>query len=279
MNLLRKAWDAWREFAGVGAATHASSIAYYTFLSLVPLLALCISIVSLVGISEQEVFRVLALFVPDALDDLAVSLVSDAYARSGLAFSLSTLSLLWASSKGAKALRVGLNASYAEQETRSVVAVAVISIVAVLVMGVLIAATMWLIFGNSVLLALSQHIPGFRAQGGVWEIADLIATLALGVLAIALCYTHLPAGRRRLKDQLPGAACALVGCGALTLGFRVYVDRIANYTLLYGSIATVALLLFWLYLLFYIIVAGGFLNRHLLESRGAAESPEDSNNV
>ena len=102
-----------------------------------------------------------------------------------------------------------------------------------------------------------------EARGVVWELADLVGTLALGVLLIALCYTHLPAGRRRLKLQLPGALFALVGCGALSFGFRMYVDHISNYTVLYGSIATIAMLLFWMYLVFYIVIAGGFINRSL----------------
>jgi len=273
LTLLTKARSIWKEFAAVGAATHASSIAYYTFLSLVPLLALCISLVSLVGISEQEVYSLLTAFVPDALSDLAHALVTDAYDRSGIALSLSSLSLLWSASKGAKALRVGLNAAYAERETRNAVVVVGISILAELVMGILIAAAMWLVFGNSVLRALSQHIPGLQEHDAVLEFADLVGTLAAGMLIIALCYTHLPAGSRRLKGQLPGAVFSLVGCGVLSIGFRVYVDRVANYTVLYGSIATVAMLLFWMYLVFYIVVAGGFVNRHLQESRGAGVDP------
>jgi hypothetical protein len=39
----------------------------------------------------------------------------------------------------------------------------------------------------------------------------------------------------------------------------------------FSLVPLLILLLFWLYLLSYIIVASGSLNRHLLESRGAAE--------
>lgn len=263
MGVLRNAKAEWDEFAAVGAATHASSIAYYTFLSLVPLLALCVSLISLVGVGEQEVYEFLTALVPGAFDDLVAMLVSDAFERSGLALSLSTLSLVWSASKGAKALRAGLNASYAEKETRGAVVVAAISVGAVVVMGLLLAAAMWLVFGNSVLHVLSQHIPGLKAHDGVLEFVDLAATMAVGVLMITLCYTYLPAGKRPFAAQLPGAVCVLVGCGALSFGFRLYVDHVANSTMLYGSIATVALLLFWMYLVFYILIAGGFLNRRL----------------
>lgn len=263
MQLLGEFRMRWKEFSAICASTHASSIAYYTFFSIVPLLAIFISIVSLVGVNQQDIDQVVFSLVPEALDDLAHTIVNDAYERSGLALSISSLSLLWSASKGAKALRAGLNAAYDEKETRGAVAVTVISIVAVIAMGILIAAAIWMIFGQSVLHALSQHFPGLQVHDGVMEFADLVATLVAGVLMIALCYTHLPAGHRRLKSQFPGAVCALVGCGVLSLGFRVYVDHFANYTVLYGSIATIAMLLFWMYLLFYIVIAGGFINRIL----------------
>lgn len=265
MRLIGEVRTRWREFSAIGASTHASSIAYYTFFSVVPLLALCISLITMVGVSEQDIYRAIYAFVPDALHELVRTIVSDAYDRSGLAFSVSTLSLLWSASKGAKALRAGLNSAYGEEETRGALAVVVISIGSVVVMGVLIAAAMRMVFGQSVRQALSNFFPNFQPHENVLELVDLLATLTLGVLLIALCYTLLPAGNRRLKAQFPGAACALAGCGALSYGFRVYVDYMANYTVLYGSIATIAMFLFWMYLVFYIVIAGGFINRKLQE--------------
>ena len=253
----------WRQFSAAQPSTHASSISYYTFLSLVPILALCISLISLAGVDQRAVQDFLAAFVPDALSGLADTLVSDAFDRSGLAFSVSTLSLIWSASKGAKALRAGLNAAYDERENRGAVALAIISILAVVAMGVLIAGAMWMIFGNSVLHSLAQHLPELQVHDSLLELADLIAILTAGMLMFALCYTFLPAGNRSFRAQLPGAACALAGCGALSFGFRVYVDHFSNFTVLYGSIATIALLLFWMYLVFYIVIACAFVNRYL----------------
>jgi membrane protein len=126
---------------------------------------------------------------------------------------------------------------------------------------------MWLVFGNSMLHALSQHISGLEPLDGVSELVNMLETLFAGVFALGLCYTFLPAGKRRFVSQLPGAACATVGCGILTFGYRIYVDNFANSTMLYGSMAAVALLLFWMYLVFCILIAAGFLNRYLQERR------------
>ena len=272
MNLFDKARRVWAEFSAIGPSTHASSIAYYSFLSIVPLLALCISLISLTGLDQQQVLDFLAAFVPDALSEFVSNLVSDAFARAGFAFSLSTLSLLWSASKGAKAMRVGLNAAYRVQETRGFVATVIISVVAVVTLGLLIAATMWMVFGNSLLRALSQNIPGLHLYDGATEFLEAAALLVAGIVVLALCYTWLPMGKRRFSAQLPGAACALVGCSVLTFGFRFYVDHLADYNVIYGSLATVAMLLFWMYLIFYVLIAGAFVNRRLEERARAVES-------
>ena len=275
LRMIGQARAEWGKFSVVDVTTHASSISYYTFFSIVPTIAICISLISLLGVNEQEVHNFLSKIVPDALGGLVSALVADAFARSGLAFSISTVSLIWSASKGTKALRKGLNASYGEQENRSAPVVIGISIVAVLVLGALIAAAMWVIFGNSALNALSQNISEVQPHKGVMEYVDVAITLVAATIMLALFYTFLPAGKRRFRPQLPGAVCAILACGVLSFGFRLYVDNFCSFTVLYGSIATVALLLFWMYLVFYILVAGAYINRRIMEYHALRASDQD----
>ena len=79
------------------------------------------------------------------------------------------------------------------------------------------------------------------------------------------CYTHLPSGSRRFVQQLPGALLAFAACAAITFGFRIYVDNFCNFDALYGSIATVALFLFWLFVVSYVLIACAFMNHVLTE--------------
>lgn len=264
-NLWQKGRILWAKFSNTNAATHASSISYFSFLSLVPVLAICISLISLTGVDQQEILEFLQKLVPDALQGFARELIDDAFERSGLAFSLSTVTLLWTASKSAKALRGGLNAAYLEQETRSAPVVIAISVVAIIILGLLIAAVMYLVFGGSVLHAIASKFPEIEEQYGLTTFFNACVTMGLGVLSLAACYSYLPAGKRRLVAQLPGAALAVAACGIFSFGFRVYVDNFANYTKLYGSLATIAMLLFWMYLTFYILLAGAFVNRCLAE--------------
>lgn len=263
INLWHKGRSLWKEFSAIAPSTHASSISYYTFLSLVPALAICISLVSITGVNEEVVLTFFKQFIPEILYELVESLVDDAYQQSGIAFSLSSITLLWSASKGARALRVGLNAAYAEKEERSMLQLVIISFVAIIVLGVLIALVLYLVFGDSILQFLINHFPNLQKHSSVMTFLYSSIAIAAAALTLTACYAFLPTGRRRFKSQLPGAICATIACSALSYGFRIYVDNYSNYTVVYGSIATVAILLFWMYLTFYVLLAGGFINHYL----------------
>ena len=254
-----------QEFSQVAIPTCASSIAYFTFLSMIPLLAIAISLLTAVGISEQEVTTLFLSLVPKELDALVSSLIADAFAQSEVAFSLSSITLLWFVSKVARALRVGLNAAYGQSETRNGFTVIIISIASGLILEVLITVTIYLMFRGRLLEILSFLAPRLAEKDAFMDLLNTLLTIALSAVALALCYSYLPSGRRRPITQLPGAIAAVLACGVLAFGFRLYVDHFNGSTAIYGGLATVALFLLWIYFISNILILGGFLNRILNE--------------
>ena len=273
MGFVRKAKNLWTGFSNVNAGTHASSIAYFAFLSLIPLLTLCISIITMTGLGEREVVEFLCALVPDTFDDLAKTLIGDAFKQSGIAFSISSIMLLWTASNGIRALQQGLNAAYGVQEKRNIIVDIAISIGAAIVLGILLAVAIYLVFGGAVMRAAAPFVPGLEQRGDVVDVLNSAAAIVLSIVALAACYAYLPSKSRRFTAQLPGAVLASLACGALTFGFHVYVNNFCNVDALYGSIATVALFLFWMYLVAFILIAGAFLNRALMEHLSSTSVP------
>ena len=253
------------EFGGLAPGTHASSIAYFMFLSLIPLVTLSISLTTMLGLGEREVADFLCALVPGAFDGFVRPLIHDAFSQSGVALSLSTVTLLMTASQGVRALLAALNAAYRVDEKRSPVLLFVLSIAASAVLVLLLAAAVYLVFGGLATRALTAWVPGFVPHEGALDAIGVAIAMALAVVAICGCYTHLPSGSRRFVQQLPGALLAFAACAAITLGFRIYVDNFCNFDALYGSIATVALFLFWLFVVSYVLIACAFLNHVLTE--------------
>ena len=62
------------------------------------------------------------------------------------------------------------------------------------------------------------------------------------------------------KTVIPGTILAMVGFTALSLGFSTYVNYFLRFSVLYGSIGAVFLLMLWLYVAGIILVMGAELN-------------------
>ena len=78
-------------------------------------------------------------------------------------------------------------------------------------------------------------------------------------------------GQYQLRESLPGAVFALSFWIAATLGFSVYVANMGSYSLLYGSLSTIIVLMLWLWLTGVVLVMGGIFNHVLVTERNARQ--------
>ena len=119
-----------------------------------------------------------------------------------------------------------------------------------------------------------------RTASLVWGIVAANLLNVILTMWIAFGGGRLPdwTGPLRLMPAMGavGAAIASVLCGALTQGFRVYVDHFCNFDALYGSLSTVALFLFWMFIASFILIACAFLNRTIFcPSAKSADTEQD----
>lgn len=88
-----------------------------------------------------------------------------------------------------------------------------------------------------------------------------IAGALVGLCAFyRFAVSHARTIRRRV---LPGAAAAVASWIIVSWGFSLYLRTLASYTVYYGSLAAVAVLLVWLWLVSLAILVGAELNSQL----------------
>lgn len=107
------------------------------------------------------------------------------------------------------------------------------------------------------------HVGAFLRGSGPRKAAIAISFVAAG-FGLAAFYrfsvTHSPKIRRRV---VPGAALAVTLCMIVSWAFGLYLRTLASYTVYYGSLAAVAVLLIWLWLMSLAILVGAELNSQL----------------
>ena len=128
--------------------------------------------------------------------------------------------------------------------------------------------------GERVLGYAVEHfrLPAFVAR--LWaELRFPVAGVA-GFFALFALYALAQDSRQPWRNIWPGTLAALGAWLSLNWLYAFYVDNIAHYSLLYGSIGTVILLLIWLYLSAMVLIMGAELNGTLRDLRkDRAERP------
>lgn len=89
---------------------------------------------------------------------------------------------------------------------------------------------------------------------------------------IKIIYTIAPDKKIPSRNVNGGAIFTTIGWIAITTLYSYYIDNYANYSLFYGSLANIVILMLWTYLLSYILVIGMAMNYHEeIEKTGVME--------
>jgi len=88
-----------------------------------------------------------------------------------------------------------------------------------------------------------------------------------GYFAQFLLYALSQDSRQPWRNLWPGTLTALAAWLLLSWLYALYVDRVAHYSVLYGSIGTVIVLLVWLYLSAVALIMGAEVNGVLIALR------------
>lgn len=244
-------------------ATNASSIAFYLFISLIPMFVLLCSELPFTGISRSELTDAVTKITPEMVRGLLTSMIAQAYNSRVGVFSVSIVMLLWSSSKGMLALIRSLDTVYEVQDSRSFVGMVFFSIF----------GTMCLLLGISVLLVLyTKELSAEELLRASFHDESLFerfsrsnkdfAGLSFMTILFATIYKFAPAGKRKFVYQIPGAFFSAVAVMAFSVYFAAYSSGSNVYNSFYGSLTSVTIFLIWIYSCINIFLIGGVMNSH-----------------
>ena len=250
-----------RDWSDRSVGTYASSMAFFFFMSLIPLLILLMQLLPLVHLTEVELLLFIEQMIPESAYDLARRIVSEAYRASGSVALLSALVLLWSASRGTIALRWGLNRLYDAEENRPLPLLYIISIGYTIIMLVIFVLMVVVIFAGPVSAFLTMELPELFENPITIKFRQRLLLEVLLIAAFSLVYTFIPAGKRKLSRQIPGAFIVTILWQVFSYFFSLYLRSANTYTMFYGSLGMIAIMLLWMYGCFYILLIGAFINR------------------
>lgn len=227
----------------------AGSVAYFTFISLVPLLLLLVVIVSVVGddaLAMGAVSRAARTLAPENAG-LLRRIVFDAANRQW-ATVIGAVVLLWGALLTFRTLSTAFAGIYDTPDERSLLGAAVD---VVLVFVVIVLAVVAMVTAG---VGLSMVV-----RTRVWQTLGPVVLFSVLTVVFFPLYYILPTADVGFSEVIPGTIFAAVAWTVLQALFGYYAE-ISRVTQLYGAASAFLLILVWLYIGGFVLLVGAAFN-------------------
>jgi membrane protein len=256
----------WTKMGQDNMTLMAAGVAFYCFLSLVPLLGAVILSYGLIadpGTVADHIRTIVSIVPKDAakliLDQL-VAVVTASSGKTGFGLIVALLFAVYGATRASTSIMSALNVIYGQQDhPRSFVMATLVS------MGIIVGAVLVAITGllaATVLGWLQTVLSGlgpvalFLIKLGTWIVSAILASATIGG-AYRFGPNRAPSGWQWISM---GSGLATLLWLAATIGLGFYVSRFGNYNATYGSLSAVVVLLMWFYVSAYAILLGATVN-------------------
>lgn len=248
----------------------AAQLSYYFLLALFPLLLFLMSLLGYFAQAGSDLRTKLLTYLATVMPYSAVTLVRttlDEISQSsgGGKISIGILAALWAASNGMGAISDTLNVAYGVRERRPWWKVRLVSIGLTIMLSILIVVALAIVlYGGRIGDALAGHFGFSTAFTVAWKIVQFPIALVFILLTFDLIYYFAPDDRRRRRKWWNlGAVTAVVLWLLVSFCFRLYLHFFNSYSVTYGSLGALIILMLWFYFTGLAILIGGEINSEL----------------
>ena len=280
----------WRAILDDRIFGHAAELGFYFLFALFPALFCAGSILGLAARSAHQIYDRLLDYLSLVIPTSALSAVLSTFNQTAAASSSGKITFgfivaLWSASAGISAIQDTLNDVYKIEDSRSYLAARIYAIALTLLLSAIVTLGLAAIFGGDRLGRLAYRdfsSPFFADAAGLAAgIAGRVIALAFLVLSFAVIYYWAPDWKRRRWHWLtPGGTLGILGWLISSLGLRAYLYYFNSYSVIYGSLGAVIILLTWFYTSGLMLLVGAEINSEIeasvAEKRLAAHKPRDA---
>ena len=242
------------------------NIAYSLCVSIIPIISIIIYLLSSLNITESSINSTILEVIPKTLIDFIEPLFSaDASANQIITIAIS----IFVITNGCNTIIATSNTVFGIESDITIKRVVKSLVLAILLVLLLAFMLIVPLFGRTIINIVGMFFSFIKEHESVintlYSLLQMPVSLLVMYFTIKLMYVMAPDDKIKGKYVTKGALFTTVSWLLVTMMFSYYINHVANYNLVYGSLANVVILLFWLYILAYIFVIGLFLNRNNTE--------------
>lgn len=250
-------WAVIQTFSKAQGALLAGSLAYYTFLSLLPLLMIAGFLVGTLLHGSQDLQDAMVTAVKRLFPGIQGAQILQQLIETRAVFGLiGLITVSYAGSGFVGALTASLNQMWEVKTGRNPVGQKLLNYLVILLLGAVMLGSTGLTIWTAYLTRVAL---GARAAPAARFLEVIASPLSL-FFVLLLLYRLLPARRLSWRSQIPGAVAGAVAIELLKRGFTFWAQHSAGVAVLPRTLLSVVLLLVWLGFFGQAILYGAALN-------------------
>ncbi len=268
-TVMRRTFDAFLDDNLLGRA---AELGFYFLFALFPMLVSASSMLGLAARSASHIYSLLLAYLSFVIPPSALGIVMDTFnqttagaTRGKITFGLAAA--LWSASVGFSAIQDTLNIVYRVKETRPYWRARLSAIGVTIMLSVLVTGLLAAMLGGDMLAQFAKHTiyHRFLALAAIFfsRLIGWAVAAALLALIFAVIYFFAPDVKTRWHWLSPGAAIGIVAWLLASLGLRLYLHFFNTYSLTYGSLGAVIILLTWFYISGLMLLLGAEVNSEI----------------
>ena len=265
----RLAGDMIRRYYVHDVARDSAALTYYLLFAIFPLL---IFVSTLLGVLELDIASITAVLAPilpsDVVDIIRTYLEYVAANQSRQLLWFSLVFSIWFPMRSTGCLMHSLRKAFGRSAPENILLGRLRTLLFTIWMIFVIGLTLALVVvGRRALYFLSGFLPLSETFISVWGYLRFIILGRVMAISLGILYQLALGQRRPLREVLPGVGSSLAAWLLLSMAFSYYVENMARYAQLYGSIATIVVVLLWLYMSGQVLILGAELSASLIHRK------------
>ena len=257
-GLLRGVYLLWRRYLRHGVAVRSAALAFYLLFTMFPLLVFLSALLGSLHLEKAELLQGLTQFLPTEVTAFVNGYLDYAAEHSSLRLLLFGLVFsLYFPARAASSLMRAVRTAYhlgplsLRHWLRALLYSGFLLVTIIVTLALMTAGRRLLDYA-----ARAMGLPGEPVL--LWRCLRFPVMALVMYFALFLLYAMSQDEKRQLL--WPGVLAALLCWMALSALYSLYVEYVASYSLLYGSLGTAVVLLMWLYLTAVTWIMGAELN-------------------
>lgn len=263
----------------------AAALTYHLLFAMFPLL---IFASNLLGLLDLNVTSITAALLPVMPDDVVYLL--EAYLNhvtdnsSPVMFWFSLVFTVWFPMRAVRQLMNDVRLAYQLDKPEKPVLYTIRQLLFTIAFLVVVLVTLLLaVLGRQFVSVVTNWLGLEQILGlqpillNMWQYLRFVLLAAIMFAVLGMLYAVSQDKRQPAKAIMPGVAVALVAWLLVSIGFSIYVESFANFSVIYGTLGAVIVLLMWLYMTSFILILGAEYNASLTAARKEVNEASESN--